>query len=181
MSPRFPLIGRWALALCLVALPLPATAQTAAPATRVLFTNVNVFDGEHEALIGNASVLVEGNLITRVSTQTIRAEGATVIDGRGRTLMPGLIDAHWHTMFNFWPMSRILAANFGYLSIAAAHASRETLLRGFTTVRDVGANSFGVKHAIDAGLAEGPAHLPLRPVHRPDVRAWRLPGPERCA
>jgi len=86
-----------------------------------------------------------------------------IIDGKGRTLMPGLIDAHWHTMFNFWPMSKILAANFGYLSIAAANASRDTLLRGFTTVRDAGANCFGVKNAIDSGLAEGPRIYPAGP------------------
>ena len=86
-----------------------------------------------------------------------------VIDGKGRTLMPGLIDAHWHTMFNFWPMSRILSANFGYLNIAAAKASRDTLLRGFTTVRDAGANCFGVKNAIDSGLAEGPRIYPAGP------------------
>ena len=86
-----------------------------------------------------------------------------VIDGKGRTLMPGLIDAHWHTMFNFWPMSKILSANFGYLSIAAANASRDTLLRGFTTVRDAGANCFGVKNAIDSGLAEGPRIYPAGP------------------
>lgn len=86
-----------------------------------------------------------------------------VIDGKGRTLMPGLIDAHWHTMFNFWPMSKILATNFGYLSIAAANASRDTLLRGFTTVRDAGANCFGVKSAIDAGLAQGPRIYPSGP------------------
>ncbi len=42
-----------------------------------------------------------------------------VIDGQGRTLMPGLIDAHWHTMFNFWPVSKVLNADLGYLSIVA--------------------------------------------------------------
>lgn len=142
---------------------MPAIAADKAPVAKTLFTNVNVFDGEHEKLINKANVLVEGNLIKQVSTKPISADGATVIDAKGRTLMPGLIDAHWHTMFNFWPMSKILAANFGYLSIAAANASRDTLLRGFTTVRDAGANSFGVKDAIDAGLAEGPRIFPSGP------------------
>jgi imidazolonepropionase-like amidohydrolase len=142
---------------------MPAFAAEQAPVAKTLFTNVNVFDGEHEKLINNANVLVEGSLIKQVSTKPINADGATVIDGKGRTLMPGLIDAHWHTMFNFWPISKILATNFGYLSIAAASASRDTLLRGFTTVRDAGANVFGVKNAIDAGLTEGPRIYPSGP------------------
>lgn len=143
--------------------PLLAADATSAPKAATLFTNVNVFDGKNEKLINSANVLVEGNLIKQVSTKAINPEGATVIDVKGRTLMPGLIDAHWHTMFNFWPMSKILATNFGYLSIAAASASRDTLLRGFTTVRDAGANVFGVKNAIDAGLAEGPRIYPSGP------------------
>jgi imidazolonepropionase-like amidohydrolase len=69
--------------------------------------------------------------------------------------MPGLIDAHWHTMFNFSTISNTLGSSFGYLNIAAAKASEDTLMRGFTTVRDVGGNSFGVKRAIDSGLAVG--------------------------
>lgn len=86
-----------------------------------------------------------------------------VIDGKGRTLMPGLIDAHWHTMFNFWPVSRVLSSDLGYLSIAAAKESRNTLLRGFTTVRDAGGNCFGVKKAADAGMVDGPRIYPSGP------------------
>ncbi|WP_353474306.1 amidohydrolase family protein [Salipiger sp. H15] len=145
-------------------LALGATAAMAQEAAhRTLFTNVNVFDGISAELLSGADVLVEGNLIAQVSTSPIAAEGATVIDGGGRTLMPGLIDAHWHTMLNFMPISRILGENFGYLNIAAAVASRETLMRGFTTVRDVGGNCFGVKAAIDEGLAEGPRIFPSGP------------------
>ena len=113
------------------------------PVAKTLFTNVNVFDGMNEKRIEGANVLIEGNLIKRISTDPIAADGATVISGGGRTLMPGLIDGHWHTMFNFWPLSKVLNVNFGYLNIAAAKASRDTLLRGFTTVRDAGANVFG--------------------------------------
>jgi len=144
-------------------LAIPALAADKAPAAITLFTNVNVFDGEHEKLIGNANVLVEGNLIKQVSTGSIKAEGATVIDGGGRTLMPGLIDAHWHTMFNFWPVSKVMSVNLGGLSIAAAIHSEEQLLRGFTTVRDVGGNVFGVKMAIDSGLVDGPRIFPSGP------------------
>ncbi|WP_340112726.1 metal-dependent hydrolase family protein [Maribellus mangrovi] len=79
-----------------------------------------------------------------------------VIDGQGRTLIPGLIDNHWHTMMNFWPVSKVLNADIGYLSLAAAVYSKETLLRGYTTVRDVGGPSFGVHKAIETGFIVGP-------------------------
>jgi imidazolonepropionase-like amidohydrolase len=117
------------LAILAIAVSVPAFAQQSAPKPQTLFTNVNVFDGVNEKRIMNANVLVEGNLIKEVSTAKIDAPGATVIDGGGRTLMPGLIDAHWHTMFNFWPISKIMGVNFGALSIAAAKHSGEQLLR----------------------------------------------------
>jgi len=131
-----------------------ALGQEADPQV-TLFTNVNVFDGVNEDLLMNANVVVTGNMITAVSTEPLAVAGGRVIDGGGRTLMPGLIDAHWHTMFNFSPISNTLGSSFGYLNIAAAEASEDTLMRGFTTVRDVGGNSFAVKRAIDEGLVVG--------------------------
>ncbi len=70
----------------------PASAQT-------LFNNVRIFDGKSSTLSAPSNVLVKGNKIERISTAPIAADAATtVIAGGGRTLMPGLIDAHWHTM-----------------------------------------------------------------------------------
>ncbi|WP_428646882.1 amidohydrolase family protein [Roseibium sp.] len=151
------------LAILALVIAVPALAQESAPRPKTLFINVNVFDGVNEKRIMNANVLVEGNLIKEVSTAKIDAAGATVIDGGGRTLMPGLIDAHWHTMFNFWPVSKVLGSNFGALNIAAAKHSGEQLLRGFTTVRDVGGNVYGVKMTIDMGLVDGPRIYPSGP------------------
>ncbi len=151
------------LAILAMAIAVPALAQESAPRPKTLFINVNVFDGVNEKRIMNANVLVEGNLIKEVSTAKIDAAGATVIDGGGRTLMPGLIDAHWHTMFNFWPVSKVMGSNFGALNIAAAKHSGEQLLRGFTTVRDVGGNVYGVKMTIDMGLVDGPRIYPSGP------------------
>ena len=68
--------------------------------TTALITNVNVFDGKSEKLIEKANVLILDNKIKTISTKTIAANGATVIDGGGRTLMPGLIDAHLHIGLN---------------------------------------------------------------------------------
>ena len=74
-----------------------ALAQDEAPA-QTLFTNINVFDGHAEELAMGMNVLVEDNLIKQVSEGAINAPGATVIDGGGRTLMPGLIENHAHLM-----------------------------------------------------------------------------------
>ena len=84
--------------ICAV-IPGPLPAQTRPEASRILFTNVHVFDGVSEERLENASVLVENNLIKAVSRDDLDAAGATVIDGGGRTLMPGLIDMHWHSAY----------------------------------------------------------------------------------
>ncbi len=74
----------------------PAFGQQSAPKPKTLFTNVHVFDGKSEQRIENAKVLIEGNLIKSVSTDPIEADGATVIDGGGRTLMPRLNESQVH-------------------------------------------------------------------------------------
>ncbi|KKG14158.1 hydrolase [Methanosarcina sp. 2.H.T.1A.6] len=130
---------------------------------KVLITNANTFDGQHEALAEGMSVLVERNKIVKIAESISAPANATVIDAKGKVLMPGLIDAHWHSMFNFWPISKVLSSDFGLLSIAASKEARETLLRGFTTVRDAGGNCFPIKIAADEGLIDGPRVYPSGP------------------
>jgi imidazolonepropionase-like amidohydrolase len=104
---------------------------------------------------------VRGELIERVSSVPITPPaGSTVIDGRGRTLMPGLIDNHWHTMLAAPSMALTLEGDLGYLTLLAAAEARATLMRGFTTVRDLGGPSFALKRAIDDGLVIGPRIYP---------------------
>ena len=142
------------VALALAAsVALPAAAQDASGP--ILFTNVNVFDGVNEKLIENANVLIEGNLIKTISTSPIEAMGATVIDGGGRTLMPGLTDCHWHSMAAYMTLDPF-AAGAGKLNLVAAHGAEKTLMRGFTAVRDMGGPVFDLKAAIDEGLFVGP-------------------------
>jgi N-acyl-D-aspartate/D-glutamate deacylase len=72
-------------------------AQEDSPPPQVLFKNVNIFNGTEDKLYENHQVLVEGNIIKAISAGEIEArDGATIIDGNGRTLMPGLIDSHVH-------------------------------------------------------------------------------------
>jgi imidazolonepropionase-like amidohydrolase len=135
----------------------PALAQTT-PA--VLFQNVRIFDGTGAALSPPSNVLVRGNTIAQISTATIVADDAGVIDGGGRVLMPGLIDAHWHAMFAGLSPLDPMANDPGYSSLAAAAQANATLMRGFTTVRDLGGPVFPLKRAIDEGLIVGPRIYP---------------------
>lgn len=94
-----------------------------------LIDNVNICDGQNEALRKNAHVLIKNNLIETISDEPlaiIQTDNVTMTDGGGRTLIPGLIDAHWHTMYNFWSVSKVMSVNFSALSIAAAKHSGVT-------------------------------------------------------
>ena len=134
-----------------------AAAQDSAP-SQILFTNVNVFNGVNETLIDGTSVLVEGNLIKTVSTDAIDAPNATVIDGGGRTLMPGLIESHVH--LNMQHMvggyDTFEHKDWQEVGAMAAFTAQSLLMDGFTTVRDVGALHAGLRRAVDRGDAIGP-------------------------
>ena len=144
------------LATAAFCMPLLIAAQDAAPA-RTLFTNVHVFDGVNEKRIENANVLVEGNLIKTVSTTSIADEDATVIDGGGRTLLPGFIDNHVHFSLTGATLSEI-ENNMTWEDIAynAVPTAEMYLMEGFTTVRDAGGTNAGLRRAIDGGLFDGP-------------------------
>ena len=141
--------------------PLPEAPPPAAPASAnapgaVLFRDVRVFDGVSGRVSAAQDVLVRGNRIERIAAGLPAEAGTRVIDGGGRVLMPGLIDAHWHSMMAAPPLSAILGGDQRYLTAIAAAESTRTLMRGFTSVRDVGGNAFGLKQAVDEGVLPGP-------------------------
>ncbi|HEX8782503.1 MAG TPA: amidohydrolase family protein, partial [Steroidobacteraceae bacterium] len=144
--------------------PDAASTATAVPKVAVtLFKNVRIFDGKAGKLTDPGNVMVRGNIIERVSSRTIETPAdanVIVIDGGGRTLMPGLIDAHWHAMLVRPPVASLLTADTGYLNLLAGAEATDTLLRGFTTVRDVSGSRFGLKQAIDHGVLAGPRIFP---------------------
>src|SRR5262245_28883195 len=76
----------------------PSATIDAKQLSATLFKNVRVFDGTLDTLTANMTVLVIGNKIEKIGGDIAAPENATVVDGGGRTLMPGLIDAHWHAM-----------------------------------------------------------------------------------
>ena len=140
--------------------PRASRAQSA-PAPPILLTNFRLFDGKSDALRGGLSLIVEGGRIKAVATGSATGpEGARTIDCGGRVVMPGLIDAHWHCIFAALPIPALLAADVGYIFLAASAEAERTLMRGFTTVRDLGGPSFALKQAIDEGLVPGPRIYP---------------------
>jgi len=126
--------------------------------SRVLFTNVNVFDGVNEGLVLGMNVLVESNLIAEISSSSIRADGATVIDGGGRTLMPGLINSHTHLNLTGLTQSYsgLQSAQWSQIGAHAAANARDQLLDGFTTIRDTCGMDDGLQKLIDQGVLVGP-------------------------
>ncbi|KEO88952.1 hydrolase [Erythrobacter litoralis] len=138
-----------------------------APPDEVLFTGVRIFDGSSETLSDSTDVLVQGNTIAAIGAGAkASGEGAIVIDGRGRTLMPGLIDNHVHMMFNSLSPAQMLEPDMGLEKVMqlSAGQARAMLLRGFTAVRDVGGPSFELKRLIDSGRVMGPRIWPSGPM-----------------
>src|SRR5215472_3970430 len=161
MSSKRLEVTAYLIVVALVIFNVSMFAQTRSESPTVLLRNVRIFDGKSTTLSAPANVLVQGNKIERISTGPIAVDaGARVIDGGGRTLMPGLIDNHWHTMMVRPTPVELLTGDIGHLNLAAGAEATATLLRGFTTVRDVGGPSFGLKQAIDEGIVAGPRIFP---------------------
>jgi len=140
-----------------------ASSSTPPGGAVTLFQHVRIFDGKSGILTAPSNVLVRGNQIERISTGPIptdRSATTVLIDGGGRTLMPGLIDMHWHTMMVRPTLAVLLTADVGYLNLLAGAEATGTLMRGFTTVRDMGGPVFGLKRAIDEGTVAGPRVFP---------------------
>ncbi|WP_133000966.1 metal-dependent hydrolase family protein [Luteimonas arsenica] len=156
-------VRRCALVLSLL---LPAFAHAQAPVTateaELLFRDVRVLDTARGTLGAPTDVLVRGNRIAAIGEGARANAAARVIEGRGRTLMPGLIDVHWHSTFTALSQADLLAPDASPDTLAATVAaeSRRTLLRGFTSVRDAGGPIFELKAAIDAGQLQGPRIWP---------------------
>ncbi|NME68057.1 metal-dependent hydrolase family protein [Flammeovirga aprica] len=130
----------------------------------ILIKNVDVFDGKNEKLQKGVDVLIHGNKVQKIS-KNIHADSVEVINGEGKTLIPGLIDAHWHTTYAYTPAT-VLLMNQGDMpevAIRSMKGAEQTLMRGFTTVRDPGGNPFAIKKLIDSGEYPGHRILPSGP------------------
>jgi len=105
-----------------------------------------------------------------------------VIDGGGRTLMPGLTDAHWHVIYaGLHSLDELRTEEIDYIHARMIKEAGNTLMRGFTTVRDVGGGGFGLKKALDEGVFPGPrilpsgTHLGITGGHADYTESWHPP------
>jgi imidazolonepropionase-like amidohydrolase len=123
-------------------------------------SGARIFDGVASKLIEGRSVLVSGNRIQEMVPAGQRVADAQIIDCAGKTIMPGLIDSHWHSLLAGISKVVAMTADVPYVHLIAAKEAERTILRGFTTVRDVGGPSFALKRAIDENKIPGPRIFP---------------------
>jgi imidazolonepropionase-like amidohydrolase len=136
------------LVFVILAIAVPASAES------VLFKNVRVFDGIDATLL-KASVLVEGDKITKISSRSIDVpEGTLVIEGNNRVLSPGFIDLHAHLTFQA-PKDATDLHPWAVGAIAGK-AAEHYLMSGFTSIRDAGGTHPDIGRIIERGTIEGP-------------------------
>ena len=146
----------------LVAILLLATTccdATFAADADLVIVHARVFDGRNEKLRDDAAVVIAQGKIVAVVDSAAAPAARDRIDAGGRVLLPGLIDAHVHPTIAI-AISSLRDTDPNYLAARAAAEARGILLRGFTTIRDMGGPSFGLKQAIDEGLSDGPRIFP---------------------
>jgi imidazolonepropionase-like amidohydrolase len=125
-----------------------------------IFANAAVLDGTNPERREDWHVLVEGERIKEVSDRPIASAGAQTIDLAGRTLMPGLIDAHVHVVAVDAALARLAEQPLTLTSLQAGRVMEGMLARGFTTVRDAGGADGGLAEAVAQGLVRGPRLFP---------------------
>src|SRR6185312_529043 len=130
--------------------PVPSAAwQDRGFMAAYLLSGGRFLDPRAPELRDGVEVLVEGDRIREVSDRPIASQAATRIDLRGRTLMPGLIDAHVHFFLTEVNLGLLDGMPLTLLTTKAAAAARRMLMRGFTTVRDAGGSDYGMRTAIE--------------------------------
>ena len=128
----------------------------------ILINNVQIFNGKDEKTI-NGNLLIVNNLISKISTSPIptdKSGNTIIIDGKGKFLMPGLIDAHTHIMMESMNIVELMNSDIEYITANAIKSAEKDLMQGFTTFRDLAGPAAGLQKAIDRGLIIGPRIYP---------------------
>lgn len=127
--------------------------------TDFIICNAKLLDVAAGELRGGASIRVEAGKVMEVAEDgraLSAGEGVTVIDAGGRTLMPGLIDAHVHAAITTMDLAAMGRRQASWIAIETKFVLEGMLRRGFTTVRDAGGMDPGITNALDRGLVKGP-------------------------
>ena len=128
--------------------------------TAFIFADCAVLDGTRNERREDHHVLVEDGRIREVSDRPIKSASAETIELAGRTLMPGLIDAHVHVLAVDAALARLSDRPVTLLTLQAAKVLEGMLQRGFTTVRDAAGADGGLAEAVEEGLVRGPRIFP---------------------
>jgi imidazolonepropionase-like amidohydrolase len=159
----FPLVLALICSAAIFSPAVIAAEEMALPQT--LIKNVHVWDGTSDGITKKISVLIEGNLIKRVRASDSDANAdATIIDGKGSVLIPGLIEAHSHLALHGDLFQIRNEFNWMYIGAKAGAEATRMLHRGFTTARDAGGPVNGLRKVVDAGHVDGPRIYPSGPV-----------------
>jgi imidazolonepropionase-like amidohydrolase len=122
----------------------------------VVFRHCSLLDPTQSELREGIDVLVEGDEIREVSNRPIKAAGAIEVEVRGRTLMPGLIDAHIHIYLSEVNIGLLSDVPLTLMAARSGPIMRAMLDRGFTTVRDTAGADWGIREALETGQMVGP-------------------------
>jgi len=120
---------------------------------RLLVRNANLFDTSSLSFVGETSLVSEGGVIVSHGED---GSADVEIDARGAFMLPGFIDGHVHfrlATLDFNKLARWSEVEFG---LAMGRLARQTVARGFTTVRDLGGDVEGLMRAIRTGMVQGP-------------------------
>lgn len=148
----------------IVSFILFSTSYTFAQTKQILIENVRVLDHKTASLTIPMNVLISDQKIKKISSTSISTKGQEVvkINGKGKTLMPGLIDVHVHMVFGALTMQQMMSPDMSeeMLMSKVAEGSQKMLMRGFTSVRDAGGPIFPLKMAVDKEKVVGPRIWP---------------------
>ena len=122
----------------------------------VVLINARIFDGESRALTDGQNVYLNAGRIAAVSDRPPTPDDGEIIDCGGRTLMPGMIDAHIHAIAFSPNVYQVTDAPMSLRSVWATRMLGRMLDRGFTTVRDTGGADYGLAIALEQGWCTGP-------------------------
>lgn len=122
-----------------------------------LIKNATVFDGHSSGLAQGKKIVIEDDIVTEITADEVSEENFDeVFDGTGMVAMPGMTDAHVH-------MGCLFAKGefpVDYATVLTVAKCKDALMAGFTTFRDAGSVSEGLKLAFDEGVLPGPRIYP---------------------
>lgn len=138
----------------------PRDAAEQAPRRSLLLTDLRLFDGETRAMQVGRDILIDDGRIAALPPPGQGPAEAERLSCGGRAVIPGLTGCHWHASLVGVSMTTALTADISFIHLVAGREAAACLLRGFTTVRDVGGPAFGLRIAIDRGVIPLPRIFP---------------------